>query len=92
METACRGDATRNRHWSMVFRPVSIKQFGLLRLQDVVNVYDHSARSTNEKLGNKLVEAWEAKSPNTACVFLSPLSIGVPVKPMNDVLDIHGFG
>ena len=29
---------------------------------------------------------WEAKSPNTACVFLSPLSIGVPVKPMNDAL------
>src|SRR5258707_9177433 len=30
--------------------------------------------------------AWEAKSPNTVCVFLSPLSIGVPVKPMNDAL------
>ena len=35
---------------------------------------------------NGTSQSLEAKSPNTACVSLSPLSIGAPVKPMNDVL------
>src|SRR5204863_382974 len=58
-----------------------------LRLQDVVNINDHGARQREyETWETNWWRAWEAKSPNTACVFLSPLSIGVPVKPMNDAL------